>query len=82
MNSLPDAWICQEDIRLLEEYAVAAEAYFDAVRDLEQAKTEVTSFHAYALTELARQQCAASREAVERHREEHGCRLRSISAKA
>lgn len=82
MSFLPNTAICGEDVRLLEEFAAATEAYFDAVKDLEQAKTEVSSFRAYALTELARQQCAAAREAVERHRQEHGCRRLGIPARA
>lgn len=73
-NFVPDASICPEDLRLLEEFAATTEAYFDAVKKLKHVKGEVEFFKAYEFAELTRKDCFALREAVERHREQHGCR--------
>jgi hypothetical protein len=82
MDFLPDAPICREDMRLLEDFATTTEAYFDAVKKLREATGEVAMFEAYELAEFSRRDCAAAREAVQRHRKEHGCRVLILPAKA
>lgn len=74
MAFAPDPPICQEDVRLLEEFATTTESYFDAVKNLKRVGGEAAIFKAWELAELTRKDCFAAREALERHREEHGCR--------
>lgn len=82
MDILPDAPTCGEDVRLLEEFAVAAEAYFDAVKTLQKSYGEAGILKAFEFVELTRNDCVAAREAVEGHRKEHGCRVLGIPANA
>lgn len=65
---------CGQDTQLLEEFAAATEAYYEAVRRLQRAEGYHETRQARELAALARKQCINAREAVERHREEHGCR--------
>jgi len=65
---------CQKDVELLKSFAAAAESYLDAVKTFQNSEGTQSILKAYRLTELARSQCVAAREAVERHRLQHGCR--------
>jgi hypothetical protein len=82
MEFLPDAPFCCEDFRLLEEFACATEEYFDAVKNLQNSQSETGIFHAFESAEKARRDCVSAREAVQRHRQEHGCRAFGLAAKA
>lgn len=75
-----DASFCEKDTELLEDFASATEAYYDAVKHMQRAEGYHEIRQAHDLAELARKQCASAREAVERHREEHGCRKMRASA--
>jgi hypothetical protein len=82
MNHLPDGPICDEDARLLEEYAAATEDYFDAIKTLQQSKSETGILQSFEAVTDARRHCVAAREALERHRGEHGGRMVRTSARA
>jgi len=69
-----DSSVCEQDTQLLEEFASATEAYYEAVKHMQRADGYHEIRRAQELADLARQQCASAREAVERHRNEHGCR--------
>jgi hypothetical protein len=75
MGFVRDVPGCQEDIRLLEEFAISTEDYLDAVKGMQRAKGEAGMFKAYEAAEITRHNCIAARETVERHRREHGCRM-------
>jgi hypothetical protein len=78
MNFLPDAPICREDMRLLEEFAAATEVYLAAVKKLQGAQGTSRVARAYEEAETARKQCATAREAIQRHRVTHGCRILGV----
>jgi hypothetical protein len=74
MDFIADAPTCNEDMRLLEEFAAATEGYFEAVKHLQQVEGGAQISKAMQLAELARVDCANAREAVVLHRTQHGCR--------
>lgn len=75
MESTPPAQpTCPIDAALLEDFAAAAEAYLETVKLLQDCKGPEGITRAFEMSELARQDCLVAREAVERHRKEHGCR--------
>lgn len=78
MDFSPDPPICPIDIALLEDFAAAAEAYLDTVNSLQDCTGPEDILRAFRMSEQARQDCVAAREAVERHRREHGCRKLGI----
>lgn len=80
MDSDRESSFCERDTELLEEFASATEAYYHAVKELQRAAGYQETRKAHELAELARKQCACAREAVERHRKEHGCRMIKLPA--
>jgi hypothetical protein len=74
MDFNPDPVPCAIDITLLEEFAAATEVYLDAIKTFQSSIGNGKIHEAYTLAKLARDDCVRSREAVERHRQEHGCR--------
>ena len=81
MDFKADAPICDKDMRLLNEFAAAAEAYFQAAKQLQRAQGRLQISEALQLAEIARVDCANAREAVILHRTEHGCRKGTAAAK-
>jgi hypothetical protein len=80
MDFIADSPACNEDMRLLEEFAAATEGYFEAVKHLQQAEGGSRISKAMQLAELARVDCANAREAVVLHRTQHGCRNLGVRA--
>lgn len=74
MDPTADAPICPTDMALLEDFAAAAEAYLETVKFLQDCNGPEDILNAFKMSEVARKDCLAAREAVERHRREHGCR--------
>jgi hypothetical protein len=74
MDFSPDPSICTIDLALVEDFAAAAEAYLETVKFLQDCKRYEDILRAFEASELARRDCVAAREAVERHRREHGFR--------
>jgi hypothetical protein len=80
MDFIADAPTCNDDMRLLDEFAAATEGYFEAVKHLQQAEAGPQISKARQLAELARVDCANAREAVVLHRTQHGCRNLGVRA--
>lgn len=81
MDLASDPPICRIDVALLEDYAAATEAYFDAVKRLEGALGSDMVI-ACELAQLARKDCVSARELIVRHRAVHGCRKIAIPAES
>ncbi|HEV2425618.1 MAG TPA: hypothetical protein VGZ29_12390 [Terriglobia bacterium] len=78
MDFTPDPPVCPTDTARLEDFAAAAEAYLDTAGALQDCSGPEDIQRAYRMSELARLQCVAARKAVERHRQEHGCRTLGV----
>jgi len=75
-----DASACERDKELIEEFATATEAYYTALKRVRRAEGYQETRQAQEAAEVARMQCASAREAVERHRKEHGCKRMKFPA--